>query len=147
MNKSLSLCWWSSCSSSSLFAVHMRAACLSHNLVPEDIKLSILTCCWFDWLLPTCQPIVKVEGRDVEETPQSKATGWSDDEQELCEGCLRCWRHGRRKKWLVSLSEFDPFGPITFQKPRGAARLNCFIPIQVSRRPKPEVVDSAGDRY
>lgn len=30
-------------------------------------------------------------------------------------------------KWLVSLSEFDPFGQITFAKSQGAAPFNCFI--------------------
>ena len=42
-------------------------------------------------------------------------------------------------KWLVSQSEFDPFSRNTLRKSRRATQLNCFIPIQVSWRAKPEV--------
>lgn len=35
-------------------------------------------------------------------------------------------------KWFVSVSEFDPFGPIKFGKSRRATWLKYFIPIQVS---------------
>lgn len=36
------------------------------------------------------------------------------------------------RKWLISLSEFNQFSPLTFWKSRRAIRLNNFIPIQIS---------------
>ena len=47
-------------------------------------------------------------------------------------------------KWFVSLSEFDPFGPITFGKSRKATRLNHFILIKVSGRLIRMIADSTG---
>lgn len=53
-------------------------------------------------------------------------------ERDVCELVDHFFSVTAPTKWLVSQSEFNPFGLITFAKLRRAARWNHFIPSQIS---------------